>query len=169
MKLKFYLRGLGVGVLVTALILTVAYKYRGNSSTVVENSSTVASAFNLSRAETKAVNTEQTTVPVKETIAATKAEVVTEAPTQTATEKATEVATVQKAEVTNEPITVVLSDISNSERAAQVIANAGVVENWKDFNTYLESSGYAVKIHNGAYTLSKGQSYESIAKIITGN
>jgi len=172
MKLKFYLRGLGVGVLVTTLILTVSNDIRNGQAALKENPSTVASVLSSSRAETKASNAEQTTEQKKETVAVTKAEVVTQAPTQAetqaATEKATEATTAQKAEVTNQPITVVLSDISNSEGAAQAIAKAGVLDSWTDFNKYLESSGYAVKIHNGTYTLYKGQDYESIAKIITG-
>ena len=172
MKLKFYLRGLGVGVLVTTLILTVSNNIRNGQAALKENPSTVASVLSSSRAETKASNAEQTTEQKKETVAVTKAEVVTQAPTQAetqaATEKATEATTAQKAEVTNQPITVVLSDISNSEGAAQAIAKAGVLDSWTDFNKYLESSGYAVKIHNGTYTLYKGQDYESIAKIITG-
>ena len=166
MKLKFYLRGLGVGVLVTTLILTVANRVRDNEIPFSENPSTVASS---SKAETKAVKTEQTTEQTKETSAATMAEVVSQAPVQTAAEKVTEATIVQKVEANSQPITVVLSNISNSEKAAQAVANAGVIDNWMDFNKYLESSGYATKIHNGTYSLLKGQDYESIAKIITGN
>ena len=176
MKLKFYLRGLGVGVLVTTLILTVAFKFKDNPTTIMESPSTVALGLNSSNTETKAVsteksseNSEQTTIPLRETTAETKAEVATEVPVEPATEKVTEATTPPKAEETNQSITVVLSNISNSENAAQAIENAGVIDNWIDFNKYLESSGYAVKIHNGTYKLSKGQNYESIAKIITGN
>jgi len=158
MKLKFYLRGLGAGVLVTTLILTVANLYRDIPTTINENPSTVASVLNSSSAETKA-----------ETIAATKPEVVTEAPIQTVAEKVTEATIAQIVEATSQPIIVVLSDISNSEKAAQAIANAGIIDNWTDFNKYLETSGYAVKIHNGTYSLFKGQDYESIAKTIIGN
>ena len=168
MKLKFYLRGLGVGVLVTTLILSVDNKIINSQTTLIENPSTVASIFNSSKAETKAVNTEQTTEQNKETSVVTKSEAVTEEPVQTSAEKVTEATIVQNVEVVNQPITVVLSNISGSENAAQAIANAGVIDDWKDFNRYLESSGYAVKIHNGTYTLYKGQDYESIAKIITG-
>ena len=176
MKLKFYLRGLGVGVLVTTLILTVSNNIRNGQAALKENPSTVASVLSSSRAETKASNAEQTTEQKKETVVVTKAEVVTQAPTQAetqaatqvATEKATEATTAQKAEVINPPITVVLSDISNSEGAAQAIAKAGVLDSWTDFNKYLESSGYSVKIHNGTYSLYKGQDYESIAKTISG-
>ena len=170
MKLKFYLRGLGVGILVTTLILTVAFAVRNSQPTLGENPSTVASILNPSQSETKAADTQtqQTTQQQKETAAVTKAEVVTQAQVQTVAEKVTEATIAQKDEVTNQPIIVVFSDISNSERAAQAVANAGVIESWSDFNKYLESSGYAVKIHNGTYTLYKGQDYESIAKTITG-
>jgi len=168
MKLKFYLRGLGVGVLVTTLILTVANGIRNSQSTLLENPSTVASVLNTSKAETKAANTEQTIEQKNETSAQTKSEVVTQAPVETLAEKVTEATIVEKVEVVNQSITVVLSNISGSENAAQAIANAGVIDDWKDFNRYLENSGYAVKIHNGTYTLLKGQDYESIAKIITG-
>ena len=169
MKLKFYLRGLGIGVLVTTLILTVANEVKDSQAALAENTSTVASEMNSSKSETKASNAEQTTEQQKGTAAVTKAEAVTEAPIQTVAEKVTEATTVQKVDTTSQSITVVLSNISNSEKAAQAIANAGVIDNWTDFNKYLESSGYAVKIHNGTYTLVKGQDYESIAKTITGN
>lgn len=171
MKLKFYLRGLGVGLLVTTLMLRVDNNIKESQSILAENSSTSASVLNSSKAETKAANIEQTTASQTETVPETNAEIVTEAQNQTSIEKVTETSTIQNNEKvveTNQPITVVLSNILYSERAAHAIADAGVVSDWNDFNDYLVSSGYAVKIHNGTYTLYKGQDYESIAKIITG-
>lgn len=170
MKLKFYLRGLGIGVLVTTLILTVANTVKDSQTTLDHNSSTVSSALNLNKTETKAVSTEQSTE--QNTVQSTT---VTEPATEMATEAATEIATestiIQQNETvvdTSNTITVVLSNISNSERAAQAIQSAGIIDDWTDFNNYLTKSGYAVKIHNGTYNLFKGQDYESIAKIITG-
>jgi len=166
MKLKFYLRGLGVGVLVTTLILTVSNDIRDSEAAMNENPSTVASVLISSQAETKTENTQQTTQQYKETSSVTNAEVVTQAPVQTVAEKVTEATIVQEA--ASQQITVVLSNISGSEAAAQAIASAGIIESWTDFNKYLESSGYSVKIHNGTYSLYKGQDYESIAKTISG-
>ena len=173
MKLKFYLRGLGVGVLVTTLILTVANTVRDNQPLTNNNTSTVASALRSSMPETKAVDSEQTTGQatqqnMESTVLANSEAVTEEASVQIATEPVTEATIVQKQEVVSQPITVVLSNVLNSQKAAQAIANAGVIDDWTDFNKYLESSGYAVKIHNGTYNLYKGQDYESIAKIITG-
>lgn len=176
MKLKFYLRGLGIGILVTTLILTVDYRVKDSQKTLTNNASTVSSALNLSKTETKAVSTEKSTeqkteqkteqqTSTTEPTTEVATESVTKNTTETLTESTQQIETVKD---TSNTIAVVLSNISDSESAAQVIQNAGIIDNWIDFNNYLTKSGYAVKIHNGTYNLFKGQDYESIAKIITG-
>ena len=170
MKLKFYLRGLGVGILVTTFILTVANIFSDAPATAFENTSTVA----VTKAEKKTEAAAQKTTAA-ETMAQTQAQrtatQATTAATQAETQAPTVADTVAETQAQNKngaPITVVMDNISYSEQAAQLIQQAGIITDWKDFNSYLISSGYAVKIHNGTYTLYAGQDYETIAKIITG-
>lgn len=175
MKLKFYLRGLGVGILVTTFILTVSYGFRdAQPVSTAENSSTKASILNSTKAEkTSAAQTAETQATTTTQNVEAKTEIQTQtaasAPIETPTELSTEAPTEVPTEVSNKtPVVVSLTGVSYSEQAAQLIQNAGIVADWKDFNAYLISSGYASKIHNGTYSLYPGQDYESIAKIITG-
>ena len=54
-----------------------------------------------------------------------------------------------------------------SEMVAKVVQEAGLVEDWDDFNRYLISKGYSSKIRTSNYRLPIGVSYDEIAKEIT--
>ena len=89
------------------------------------------------------------------------------------TEKVTQKATTQPttkaaADSSNkDSVKVVLSDINYAGKASQILADAGVIDNATAFSKYLADNGYASKVVDGTYTLSKGMDYESAAKAIT--
>ena len=125
--------------------------------------------------ETESTNQEKTTVAT--TASSTQAQTTTVKATEKATEKVTEKVT-QKAttqattkaaadSANKDSVKVVLSDINYSGKAAQILADAGVVDDATAFNKYLSANGYATKIVDGTYTFTKGQDYESVAKAIT--
>ncbi|MBR1478097.1 MAG: hypothetical protein IJ608_09085 [Lachnospiraceae bacterium] len=56
---------------------------------------------------------------------------------------------------------------SGSYTVARNLAEAGLVENAGDFDTYLCEGGYDRRISTGTFEISKNASYEEIARIIT--
>ena len=171
MKLKFYIRGLGIGILVTTLILTISTTVQGNKKSSEEETTKSSSVITYTKADTATIESLTSTVEtqvetdsiekqtVKETIQETIKETVQET-TQKSTEITTKVTDGQK-------VTVVLSNINYSGKASQLIADAGIVDDAAALNKYLENNGYSTKILDGTYTFTKGQDYESIAKTIT--
>lgn len=70
---------------------------------------------------------------------------------------------------TGEAVTVIIRRGSNSYSVSVQLAEAGLVENASEFDTYLCSNGYAGKIRTGTYQIVPGASWEQIAEIIAGN
>ena len=113
---------------------------------------------------TEQATTEQVTEPVTE--------IVTEKPT---TELITEEPTTEK--VTVEPVTekpvedkasiTVIKGMS-SDRIAELVQAAGVIDDYRDFDRWLSVNGYDRSLKVGTFELKKGMSYEEIARILTG-
>ena len=70
---------------------------------------------------------------------------------------------------TGEAVTVIIRRGSNSYSVSVQLAEAGLVENASEFDTYLCGNGYAGKIRTGTYQIVPGASWEQIAEIIAGN
>ena len=174
MKLKYYLRGLGIGILVTAAILTIVYHTKGSMSDsqikkraaqlgMVMASSEEDTLFAQTTevmttiAETQTTRAEETTT-VEETT-----EAVTEAPTEKPTEKPTEAPT----EPAVAEAVLTISPGMYSELVSAELARLGIITNQKEFNSYLVNNGYAERIQTGDFKVKTDMSYDEIARIIT--
>lgn len=107
MKLKYYLRGLGMGIIVTALIVMIFYGVKGRMSDkdviaraeklgMVMKETDDGTLFHTQPASSESESeeaTEETTEEITETQTETAAEVSTEAPTQAPTEAPTQAPT----------------------------------------------------------------------------
>ena len=196
MKLKYYLRGLGIGMIVTALILGISFSNRQEQTAqgmtddqirecaaelgMVDSSElTLAALQNGAKQPTEnatedPVETQgqKETTEVAETTADLQ-ETQTTAETATAPENTAEPETATAPENTAEPdqeldtgITIQRGDDSGS--VSRKLYEAGLVENAKAFDNYLCHNGYSRSINPGTYEIEPGTSEEEIAKIITG-
>ena len=196
MKLKYYLRGLGIGMIVTALILGISFSNRQEQTAqgmtddqireraaelgMVDSSElTLAALQNGAKQPTEnatedPVETQgqKETTEVAETTADLQ-ETQTTAETATAPENTAEPETTTAPENTAEPdqeldtgITIQRGDDSGS--VSRKLYEAGLVENAKAFDNYLCHNGYSRSINPGTYEIEPGTSEEEIAKIITG-
>lgn len=178
MKLKYYLRGLGIGILVTAAILTIVYHTKGSmsdsqikkraaqlgmvmASTEEDTLFAQTTQADTTIEETGTISVEETTTVVETTEAVTEAptEKPTEAPTEAPTEKPTEPA------VTEAVLTI--SPGMYSESVSAELARLGIITNQKEFNSYLVNNGYAERIQTGDFKVKADMSYDEIARIIT--
>ena len=57
--------------------------------------------------------------------------------------------------------------VGTASEAADILYSAGIIEDKLAFYTYMDISGYAVRIRDGEYSLKPGDSYETIARTIT--
>lgn len=191
MKLKYYLRGLGIGMIVTALILGISFSNRQDQTSqimtddqireraaelgMVDSSElTLAALQNSAKQPTEGTAEENTQTQEQNNI---EAEPETTVPAET--QATVEPETTQEPEATAEPevteapqrtqtasITIQRGDDSGS--ASRRLYEAGLVENAKAFDNYLCNNGYSRSINPGTYEIVPGTSEEEIAKIITG-
>ncbi|NLL93057.1 MAG: endolytic transglycosylase MltG [Clostridiales bacterium] len=180
MKLKYYLRGLGTGILFATLILFISYYYHNTDSQVkerakelgmVENSSTsmlipeesshkkeeeTPSGENTpketSESESKDQNNQdETTTVTPETPA--------EPATTPASQEPTSINSITECEFT------ISSGMSSSD-VARIVATIGLVEDAESFDRYLIENGYAERIHVGNFKINTGCTFEELARLI---
>lgn len=168
MKFKYFLRGIGIGVLFSAIVFLVAYQTipqkkptdaeiikMAKELGMVEENDTLGKLIenNSEETNTEKVTTEQTT----------KAEqnVTTE---QEATKQST-ADVPETTEVTTYEITVAAG--SSSYPVCQQLEQLGLIDNAQAYDDYLIEHGYASKISVGTHILKKGMSDEEIAIAIS--
>ena len=198
MKLKYYLRGLGIGMAVTALILGISFsgrqgqeaqtltdeqiRERASELGMVDSSELTLAALASSAAQTPeaAAEPEMTTEPeaTAEPETTTEPEATTEPKMTTEPEATAEPEITTEPETTAEPelitapeqsqTTITIKKGSDSGSVSRMLYEAGLVENAKAFDNYLCNNGYSRSINPGIYEIAPGTSEEEIAKIITG-
>ena len=178
MKRKYFVRGLGVGILFGALIMFAAYMTSGKNRMSDEDVIKRAQELGMVKQSEYVLEsdvTSQETTTEEITTEATTEKATTEAPTttekatteKTTTEKATtEASTTEKAD-TSTQTTVTISSGMSSEAIASALANTGLVDDASKFNSFLVANGYDMKLETGNFSLETGMSYEEIAKILT--
>ena len=196
MKLKYYLRGLGIGMAVTALILGISFsgrqgqeaqtltdeqiRERASELGMVDSSElTLAALQNSAQPQTTMepeVTEEPETTAEPETTTAPEATAEPEATTEPETTAEPKMTT--EPEATAEPelitapeqsqTTITIKKGSDSGSVSRMLYEAGLVENAKAFDNYLCNNGYSRSINQGIYEIAPGTSEEEIAKIITG-
>lgn len=170
MKLRYYLRGLGVGILVTAVIMTVALSKkqpmtddevikRAKELGMIENTIIKDVATSKEDEEVKEEIKEEPQEEVQEEVQEEKQEELQENPENT--ENETEV------ETEGETITVSVVSGDSSWSVAKRMEEIGLVDSAKEFDAFLCGNGYDKRISVGNYEISNNASWEDMAKIIT--
>ncbi len=187
MKLKIYLRGLGIGIAVTTLILGVSYSgkkemtdaeviARAKELGMVEGeteSGKLYEGIDAQKIESEVYSTEE-----RESELQTESETLelesefeedTTQPIEVLNGNETEQQTDMNAgeEMAKQIIEVTIVSGDDSATASRRLQEAGVVESATTFDKYLCSNGYSKKVVSGTYKIAVGSDDETIAKIIT--
>ncbi len=175
MKLKYQLRGLGIGLIITTIILTISHSVREIEASSKDNIRPTESTGSILAFDKDAESSQSDDENNKETERQTETDTqqATE-PTQAATEptqaatKPTQAQTepTQAAAQTGKVVTVNIKDVYYARQAADILYNAGVITDKADFVKYLDKAGYAERISEGTYQIKQGDNYETIAKTI---
>jgi hypothetical protein len=190
MNLKYYLRGLGFGIIVTALVMGFSGSRDKMSDAEIRSRAEALGMTDTSDVLTKqATDTTQKTVTDKKKTASAssstsaKTEISSSQETAVSTSSAlttqTAVSTIQAASTTSSSVSPVastsaasmtLSIVSgdSSYSVAKKLEAAGLVDSAAEYDRYLCSNGYDKKIHTGTYKISDGESEQEIAEKITG-
>lgn len=145
MNMKYYLRGLGIGLIITTLILTISHHISNPK-------------------ENEGQTQPQTTTG--SVIAYTKEDKTKE---QEETTKQLEEQTTQQIENNhdNTEITIDIQGVYYGTDVSDLLYDAGVITDKQEFSDYLKEHGYDTMIREGSYTFTKGDTFENLAKIIT--
>lgn len=195
MKFKYYLRGIGIGIIFASIVLLSAY--RGKFSGRITDEEVIARAKQLGMVEandpinkliTTEATTETSTQEATEEVVTTS-ETTTEATTEKSKKKkkkteestnetTTEVTTETTTEVTTESTTeakkedekevsITVERGSSSYPVCQKLQEAGIIDDAAKFDDYLVEHGYANRISVGTHKVKKGMDYKTIADLIS--
>lgn len=174
MKLKYYLRGLGIGILVTAAILTIVYHTKGSmsDSQIMKRAAQLGMVMASTEDDTLFAQTTQVDTTIEETGTISVEETTTvvettEAVTEASTEKPTEAPTKAPTEPAAAEAVLTISPGMYSESVSAELVRLGIITNQKEFNSYLVYNGYAECIQTGDFKIKADMSYDEIARIIT--
>lgn len=191
MKLKYYLRGLGIGIIVTTLVLMVAFSGKkeklsdqeimqraeqlgmvmadeGQTETgTEENTGTEAQP----ETEQDVQNTEAGTEENADENTENASEPETEPQTEAAAEPAAPEDTTGNVvgEVKQETSSEVAFTVKSGESSDTVAFNlykAGLVDDATAFNRYMISKGYDSRLRTGDFKIRSGASYDEILKVL---
>ena len=195
MKLQYYLRGLGSGILVTAMTFCILpgekeslsdeeIRVRAAELGMVESSSlTLADIQNNQQEkeetppsevqpekteiqrESSEVQQESTVVQKSEETEATTIEGA-ELPEENATAEST--ALPEKEEGATEVLNITVESGASSYTVSKLLEESLLIEDAVEFDNYLINNGYSRKIRDGTHKIPVDATWEEIAKIISG-
>lgn len=167
MKLKYQLRGLGIGLIITTIILTISNNVRqieANSISNIQPAESTGSILAFDKdAQSSKADSENNTEAGSQSESASLSEQQSQAEQQTESQGENQA---EKEAQTGNIITVNIKDVYYARQAADILYDMGVIADKEDFITYLDKEGYAEQICEGTYEIMQGDSYETIAKTI---
>ncbi len=180
MNIKYYLRGLGVGLVVATVILAIAYRINDSKNNIIEQARKLGMVFPSEITEASSEDDTSLDTTLEESTNDTSLEDTTEdASLEDTTEEDTteeDTTTTEEETSTEEATTTIVAVVTGqititssmgSESVSQALKNAGIISDWSDFNNYLINNGYAQRIQNGTFTVNSGMSYKEIAELIS--
>lgn len=174
MRLKYYLRGLGIGIVVTTVILAISFARQDSSMTDGE---VIARARELGMVmEDEASGSKGGRQDIPETEGGSDSANVPDdadngdAPVDTNAPGNTDVPDGNTGDggsnaVTQQEFVVEAGDSSNM--VSQKLAELGLVDSAEAFNQYMTDNGYADKVLPGRILIRQGATYEEIAQMLT--
>jgi len=170
MKLKYYLRGLGIGIFVCAFILslTIDHQPQMSDQDIMNRAKELGMIENVKLAE-KAQNQEETEEEVIiEEVADIEEEVITEEVADIEEEVITEEEVIEEVIETEEAelfqLDVIPGDSSYS--VSKRLEEAGIILSAKELDAYLCENGYDKKIRVGTHQINRLATFEEIANEI---
>lgn len=170
MRLKYYLRGIGIGIFITTILFMISIPIHKEKSVQTEAETEEVTAGTVADLQEKALEEQmteesedkKTETQVFDTEVADETD--TEVADETDTERLTDTEEVQNGEAESVTIEVVAGEFS--DQICVKLKEVGAIEDAWDFNVYLMKIDYDNLIRPGEYEIPKGASYEEIAQIL---
>lgn len=177
MKLKYYLRGAGIGIIFTTIVMAVSSSVHKNNISdeyIIKEAQKLGMVMKESQDTGNGLfgNSQETEESeVTEESQDTENSQVTEEDTSLNTEGvSSELENDTPTESESEEIvyaTVVVNGGDSAKQVADKVKEAGLVENAEEFRLYMRDHGYAYTLLVGSHEIPMGADYEEICKILT--
>ena len=161
MKLKYYMCGLGSGIILAVLVLAIAGKISALGNSVNNNSNINETTGSVIAYTTQADNKETT-------------EVETQAGTEENSERLTGESTgvtmaVTESETQSETgkVQVHIAAVTISSEIAKMLEERGVIDSAQGFIQYMYDEGYSRIVQEGDFEFTKNDTYANVARILT--
>ena len=192
MKLKYYLRGVGIGILFATLVMTVSawvHKYNITDEYIIQRARKLGMVMKeelkdnnglWGSEDTEDTEASQSTEDVKDTQNSQSTEDSqtsedSQTPENSQTSEDTQVAGSENAPPESESesqrpeyATIVIVRGDFARQVAEKLVAAGVITDSEEFRIYMGNHGYAYSIHAGTYRIPWDATYEEICKIVAG-
>ena len=188
MRLKYYLRGAGIGIIFATLVMTVSalvHKYNITDEYIIREARKLGMVMkeelkgdnNLwgnddmedgTETEEESVTTEDTQVAGSETKPSeSESESQTPEPQPSESQKPTEPEPPKESESEEvQYVTIVIASGDYARQVAEKVRDAGLVQDAEDFRKYIGNRGYGKSMFPGSYKVPVGSSYEEICLIL---
>lgn len=192
MKLKYYLRGVGIGIIFATLVMTVSslvHKYNLSDEYIIKEARKLGMVMQdevkneenglwggSDSDDTYLEVTEETESSEAEDIPATEIESESEsesqepeAPVVPETPVVQEEPVIPDEPVVNDDanyVTIVVKSGYNPRQVGEQLVAAGIIENEEEFMRYVSEHGLSKKLHQGEYSIPKEATLEEVCDII---
>lgn len=186
MKLKYYLRGVGIGIIFATLVMTlssVVHKYNLSDEYIIKEAMKLGMVMKDDNEGDDSIwgsgDTEEDTALETEEDTALENEGVESTPVAGSETDGSEDVSEITSESTSESesasesqtpthITIVVERGDYARQVAEKLFAAGLIDDAEEFRKYMGNHGYAKTIHAGTYSIPVGATYEEICKIVAG-
>ena len=179
MRLKYYLRGAGIGIIVTALILTLS-----GGETNISDREVIERAKKLGMVEVEGGSTIKNQISTPSSEATTPSSEAATPSSEASTVASSEAATVPSSQATpssqeqsrtpdvntttvKKTVTIYLEKGVSTQKVSEQLQRLEIIDNADFFNKYLINNGYSDKLFVGECTFVKGMSRDEIINILT--
>lgn len=162
MKLKYYMRGIGIGVLVTTIILVIAFAFTGNN---MSDEEIIDRAKKLGMVESSKTMTSNSTNATNSTNNATEGNQTIPGATNPMPDN-NSTNTANTANANNDSVEFTISENDVSRTVIERLAQQGLISDAAAFNKYLNDKGLDNNLQNGTFKIRRGMSEEELANLL---
>lgn len=159
MKLKYYMRGVGIGVFVTTIILVIAFSFVGNN---MSDEEIIDKAKKLGMVEASKTMTNSTL----NTTSKNETEGNQTIPGATNPMPDNSSANNNTANVNNDSVEFTITENDVSRTVIERLAQQGLISDEAAFNKYLNDKGLDNNLQNGTFKIKRGISEEELANLL---
>ena len=178
MRIKYYIRGIGIGIIFATLVLTISFyfgkgsfeKEKLSDEEIIERATELGMVMEATSEEGNDEGTEENTEENPEEVAEESDESNTEKEATVTAEAAPQIEDIASSDseeaetITYVPFTVRGGE--SSEIVSENLKKAGLIDSVDDFNKYLSKIKVDNLIQSGTFHVKQGSSYDDIAALL---